>query len=65
MATQAASLMACPPSSQVSMSANRCLRAWYEASGRPNAYRSKDHSTVMSNAACIAPTASAFSTARV
>ena len=41
------------------MSANRCFSAWYEASGRPNEYRSKAHSTVMSNAACMAPTDSA------
>ena len=43
------------------MSAKRCLSAWYDASGRPNEYRSNAHSTVMSNAACIAPTDSALS----
>ena len=46
------------------MSANRCFRAWYDASGRPNEYRSKAHVTVMSKARCIAPTDSALSTSR-
>ena len=47
--------MAWLASSHAFMSAKRCLSAWYDASGRPNEYRSKAHSTVMSNAACIAP----------
>ena len=35
-AAAAASLMAWLASSQVFMSAKRCLSAWYDASGRPN-----------------------------
>ena len=40
------------------MSANRCFNAWYEASGRPNEYRSNAHCTVMSKTVCMAPTLS-------
>ena len=54
-AAAASSLMAWLASSHVFMSAKRCLSAWYDASGRPNEYRSNAHSTVMSNAACMAP----------
>ncbi len=48
------------PRASESMSAKRCLSAWYDASGRPNEYRSKAHSTVMSKPACMAPTDSAL-----
>ena len=56
----ASSLMAWLASSHDFMSAKRCLSAWYDARGRPNEYRSKAHSTVMSKAACMAPTDSAL-----
>ena len=39
----AAAVVARQASSHIFMSANRCLSAWYDASGRPKVYRSSAH----------------------
>ena len=61
MATARAAAVAMPwhASSTTLSSATRCLRAWYDASARPNEYRSPRYSRVMPKTLSRTPVVSA------